>query len=160
MKKKIFTVHEAEESTGFLLWQVTKVWERAIKSALKKYGITHPQFVVLASMLWFHLHEVPINQITLSTHTKIDPMTLSVILRTLERDRYVKRMGDKSDMRAKQITLTSQSMKIITGAIQTIERVDKLFFQRLKNISTKDFNRHLLALLANQSGNKRSNGHI
>ncbi|MGA7719963.1 MAG: hypothetical protein WCA84_02175 [Ignavibacteriaceae bacterium] len=52
-KEKIFSVSTPEESTGFLLWQVTNLWQREIKKALSIYGLTHSQFVLLASILWF-----------------------------------------------------------------------------------------------------------
>ena len=55
MKKSDFIFEKPEESTGFLLWQVTNLWQREIKKALEKYGLTHSQFVLLASMYWLEL---------------------------------------------------------------------------------------------------------
>ncbi len=37
----IFSVKKPEESSGFLLWQVTNLWQREIKKALEQYGLTH-----------------------------------------------------------------------------------------------------------------------
>jgi len=37
MTKTDFGFDKAEESTGFLLWQVTNLWQREIKKALKPY---------------------------------------------------------------------------------------------------------------------------
>jgi hypothetical protein len=42
----------AEESPGFLLWRVSTLWRRAIEAILKPLGLTHPQFVVLATTAW------------------------------------------------------------------------------------------------------------
>jgi len=36
-----FSVEKAEESSGFLLWQVTNLWQREIKKALDEFGLTH-----------------------------------------------------------------------------------------------------------------------
>ena len=35
MKKADFNFDKAEDSTGFLLWQVTNLWQREIKKALE-----------------------------------------------------------------------------------------------------------------------------
>lgn len=75
-----FSVDKAEESSGFLLWQVTNLWQRAIKKALEEYGLTHSQYVLLASIHWLTLHKQEVTQIVLSAHTKIDPMTTSTVL--------------------------------------------------------------------------------
>ena len=40
------------DSPGFLLWQVTNRWQQAQRAALKPYGLTHVQFVVLASLTY------------------------------------------------------------------------------------------------------------
>ena len=53
MPKSAFGFEEPEDSPGFLLWQVTVSWQRAIKSALEPYKITHPQFVIMALLMWF-----------------------------------------------------------------------------------------------------------
>ena len=78
-----FSVSTPEQSSGFLLWQVTNLWQREIKKALHPYGITHSQFVLMASIHWLTLHKQEVTQIILSSHTKIDPMTTSTVLRTL-----------------------------------------------------------------------------
>ena len=57
MKKSDFIFEKPEESTGFLLWQVTNLWQREIKKALEKYGLTHSQFVLIASMYWLELEK-------------------------------------------------------------------------------------------------------
>ena len=41
-----------EESTGLLLWQVTNGWQAAQRAALKPFGLTHVQFVLLAALTW------------------------------------------------------------------------------------------------------------
>lgn len=82
---KIFSVDTPEESSGFLLWQVTNLWQRELRKALEKYDLTHSQFVLLASILWLSLKKENVTQVLLSTHTKIDPMTTSTVLRTLQK---------------------------------------------------------------------------
>lgn len=142
----IFSVAKAEDSTGFLLWQVTNLWQREIKKALQKYNLTHAQFVLLASMYWFELHHQEVTQIILSAHTKIDPMTTSTVLRTLQSKKLIKRQEHAIDTRAKTVVLTENGKKIIKEAVKTVEKFDEDFFSKLGN-KTNEFNKKLISLL-------------
>ena len=84
-----FSVEKAEESSGFLLWQVTNLWQREIKKALKEFGLTHSQYVLLASIHWLTLHNQEVTQVVLSNHTKIDAMSTSTVLRTLQQKEFL-----------------------------------------------------------------------
>jgi len=144
--KKIFSVDTPEESSGFLLWQVTNLWQREIKKALEQYNLTHSQFVLLASVLWLSEHKKIVTQILLSSHTKIDPMTTSTVLRTLQKRGLLERQEHLTDTRAKIITLTAGGRKIAIRAVKTVEKFDDGFFHPLGD-KAKDFNTKLNLLL-------------
>jgi DNA-binding MarR family transcriptional regulator len=146
MAKTDFSIEKAEESTGFLLWQVTNLWQREIKKALEKYELTHSQFVLLASIHWLTLDKQSVTQILISKHTKIDPMTTSTVLRTLQTKGLIKRQEHETDTRAKIVVLTETGLKNIKQAIKTVEQFDKQFFGSLDN-ETKNFNNKLTILL-------------
>lgn len=146
MIKTDFSFEKSEESTGFLLWQVTNLWQREIKKALEKYELTHSQFVLLASIHWLSLDKQNVTQILLSNHTKIDPMTTSTVLRTLQAKGLIKRQEHETDTRAKTVGLTELGLKNIEQAIKTVETFDKTFFVTLKE-NTQEFNEQLLTLL-------------
>lgn len=141
-----FSVDHAEESTGFLLWQVTNLWQREIKKALEVYEITHSQFVLLASIHWLTLHNQEITQVVLSDHTKIDPMTTSTVLRTLQQKGLVQRQEHRTDTRAKTVALTANGIELIKKAVVTVERFDQEFFSTLEK-QKMVFNQQLLRLL-------------
>jgi MarR family transcriptional regulator, organic hydroperoxide resistance regulator len=149
MKNSDFSFEKAEESTGFLLWQVTNLWQREIRKALEEYELTHSQFVLLASIHWLSLSKQSVTQVLLSSHTKIDPMTTSTVLRTLQTKGLIKRQEHKTDTRAKTVGLTKTGLEVLKQAIKTVEQFDKQFFGTLGN-QTKDFNRKLTALLENK----------
>ncbi|MFT3702032.1 MAG: MarR family transcriptional regulator [Agriterribacter sp.] len=142
-----FSVEKPEDSSGFLLWQVTNLWQREIKKALEQYGLTHSQFVLLASIHWLTLHKQEVTQIVLSAHTKIDPMTTSTVLRTLQQKGFVQRQEHVTDTRAKTVELTEDGKKIIKKAVVTVEKFDNTFFSLLGN-KTTELNKYLSALLA------------
>jgi DNA-binding MarR family transcriptional regulator len=141
-----FQAEKAEESSGFLLWQVTTLWQRAIRKALEKYDLTHSQFVLLASIHWLTLHKQDVTQILLSSHSKIDPMTTSTVLRTLQTKGLLQRQEHSTDTRAKTVALTDSGIALVKEAVKTVEQFDNDFFQSLGK-NTKDFNQYLLTLL-------------
>lgn len=151
MKKgePLFSVETPEESSGFLLWQVTNLWQREIKKALEEYGLTHSQFVLLASILWLSQYEKKVTQILLSSHTKIDPMTTSTVLRTLQNKGLIQRNEHTTDTRAKTVELTDNGRQIAKLSVKAVEKFDHVFFQPLEN-KTKEFNKKLNALLTQQ----------
>ncbi|MCL4540609.1 MAG: MarR family transcriptional regulator [Bacteroidetes bacterium] len=148
---KTFKFDKADDSTGFLLWQVTNLWQREIKKALEKYRLTHSQFVIMASIHWLTLHSEEVTQILLSNHTKIDPMTTSTVLRTLQQKGLVERQEHSTDTRAKVVTLTEEGRKVIKQAVATVETFDLEFFSALGK-ETDKFNRKLISLLGRAEG--------
>src|SRR4051812_27467272 len=141
-----FSFENAEDSSGFLLWQVTNLWQREIKKALEKYDLTHSQYVLMASIHWLTLHHQEVTQVVLSSHTKIDPMTTSTVLRTLQAKNLLQRQEHATDTRAKTVALTEEGKKIIKQAIKAVEKFDADFFAPLAD-KTSDFNKKLLLLL-------------
>jgi len=141
-----FSVERAEDSSGFLLWQVTNLWQREIKKALEEFGLTHSQYVLLASIHWLTLHNQEVTQVVLSNHTKIDPMTTSTVLRTLQQKGFLQRKEHVTDTRAKTVELTKEGVKIIKMAVVAVEKFDKEFFSLLGN-KTTELNNNLIVLL-------------
>ena len=143
---KPFGVNTAEGSSGFLLWQVTKLWQRGIKKSLDKIDITHPPFVLLASLLWLSKQKECVTQTDLSQYSKIDPMTTSTVIRTLLRKQLIERWQHHTDTRAKTISLTENGIKITRQGVKTMQRFDTSFFQSLGN-KIQDFNIGFLTFL-------------
>jgi len=144
---KIFSVESAEESSGFLLWQLTNLWQREIRKALEKHGLTHSQFVLLASISWLSRQSEPVTQVLLSDHSKIDPMTTSTVLRTLAGKGLLERKEHATDTRAKTVVLTAEGKKLIRKAVKTVEDFDRTFFAILGD-GSKDFNNKMQLLIS------------
>jgi len=130
-KQSSFSVKKADDSSGFLLWQVTTLWQREIKKALESIELSHSAFVILASLLWFDEQQIEPTQTTIINHTKLDKMTVSKSLKTLVSQGLVGRFENELDTRAKSITLTKQGKEIAIQAVQIVESVDREFFAKL-----------------------------
>ncbi len=121
----------ADDSPGFLLWQLTNLWQQRIRSALAPLGITHVQFVLLVSVAWLESTEVVVSQATLSRHARTDIMMTSQVVRTLEEKGLVTRTFHPTDTRAKVVVLTAEGRKIAQQALSVIETVNEQFFEEL-----------------------------
>ncbi|NIG54143.1 MarR family winged helix-turn-helix transcriptional regulator [Chitinophaga sp. Cy-1792] len=145
-----FSVAQAGDSSGFLLWQVTSLWQRGIRKALEPYDLTHSQFVILASIHWLTLQAQDVTQVVLSGHTKIDVMTTSTVLRTLQQKNLVIRTEHPTDTRAKIVKLTDAGKHLVKLAVVKVEQFDHEFFAVLGNKGA-GFNKQLHALLASDN---------
>jgi DNA-binding MarR family transcriptional regulator len=121
---------EADDSTGLVLWRVTNAWQAAQRKALKPFGITHVQFVLLASLTWLEGEE-PVTQRALATHAGVDAMMTSQVLRALERAGQVERLPHPTDGRAMGVKTTAAGREVANRAIVVIEAVDAEFFAPL-----------------------------
>jgi DNA-binding MarR family transcriptional regulator len=124
---------EAETSPGFVLWQVTVVWQRLVRSALEAVGLTHAQFVMLASATWLEAQHRTgngeiVTQSLVAAHARTDAVMTSEVLRTLERKELVRRVPHPTDARAKQISVTTEGKRLAKRAIKLVEVVDDEFF--------------------------------
>jgi len=127
------SVHEsAEQSPGFLLWQISTSWRSSIEVVLKTHGLTHPQFVILATTGWLTRKGDCITQAAIGKMARLDPNTTSQILKGLEQKGWITRAAS-SDARAKSITVTAKGAELLKEALPAVEKADAHFFQALKN---------------------------
>ncbi|MFD0696544.1 MarR family winged helix-turn-helix transcriptional regulator [Paenibacillus sp. GCM10027628] len=124
---------DAEQSPGFLLWQVTNTWQREIRRVLDPLELTHPQFVMLVSCQWLNdqTGRAGVTQVQLAQHAQMDVNVTSQVLRTLEKKGFVKRSPHPTDTRANVITTTPHGNELASQAIQAVEAADRAFFDSI-----------------------------
>ncbi len=115
-------------SPGFLLWQVTLTWQRAMRAALAPHDLTHVQFVLLTSLWWLERHGGPPSQQRLAEQAGTDPMMTSQVLRKLEERGLVTRAPDPQDARARLLGVTDAGRAVLKGALVDVEEADERFF--------------------------------
>ena len=145
-----FSIEKASESSGFLLWQVTALWQRRIAWALRSLALTQVQYALLASLLWMSRTQRTITQAMPARHTKLDMMMTSQVLRTLERRGLLERDPHPTDTRAKVLRLTKEGRKLAWQAVPVVEGVDREFFDAL-GAQLDRFNRSLLSLIGSST---------
>ena len=125
--------------------RVYNKWHSMIKKELKKMNLTHPQFVVLASLAYLSQNGNEITQIMISKLAGIDVMTISQILSLLEKNDFVKRKEHSKDTRAKAVILSKKGEEVLQKAVPLVEQIDEVFFGKLDR-DEKQF-KHFLARL-------------
>jgi DNA-binding MarR family transcriptional regulator len=122
---------DPEESPGFLLWHVTLRWQRAVTAALAPLGLTHVQFVLLASAWWLNARGDEPNQLSLARQAGTDVKMTSEVLRKLEAKGLIVRTVDAADTRARRIRVTGRGAELARTAVTTVEGADAAFFGAL-----------------------------
>lgn len=129
--KKVSQFEGPEQSPGFLLWQVSTKWRRQIEAALTTLGLTHPQFVFLASIGWLTRHGEEISQVELARHCNTDITMTSQVLRGLEKKGLIERIKREGNERSKHPRLTKTGSQLVAEAVPLVEAVDRKFFKKL-----------------------------
>jgi len=118
-------------SPGFLLWHATLRWQRAIAGALAPLGLTHVQFVLLASAWWLNREGHTPTQVALAAFAGTDVKMTSQVLRSLQAKQLLARHVDPADTRARRVTVTAAGEALAPRAIAAVEAVDEAFFAGL-----------------------------
>ncbi|HEV3223996.1 MarR family winged helix-turn-helix transcriptional regulator [Pedobacter sp.] len=145
-----FHFKSPNNSPGYLLGQLTMLWQRKQKKVLDPLDLTHTQFVLLAAVGWLSKKSKAVTQIDIANQSNADRMMVSKVLRTLEEKGFISRQEHETDTRAKTIRLTANGGVILQKAIIKVENADLAFFATL-DTKISSFNRNMLRLIDKNS---------
>jgi DNA-binding MarR family transcriptional regulator len=132
MPKEIdFHFKSPNDSPGYLLGQLTMLWQRKLKKVLDPLDLTQTQFVLLAALGWLSKKKNSVTQVDIANQSNADRMMVSKVLRTLEEKGFITRQEHETDTRAKIIRLTNIGEKVLQKAIIEVENADLDFFSSL-----------------------------
>lgn len=151
MPKEIeFHFKSPNDSPGYLLGQVTMLWQRKQKKVLDPLDLTQTQFALLAALGWLSKKSNAVTQIDIANQSNADRMMVSKVLRTLEEKGFITRAEHETDTRAKTIRLTKEGGVVLQKALIEIERADVEFFASLSN-RLPAFNKNMVSLIDTNS---------
>jgi DNA-binding MarR family transcriptional regulator len=147
MPKEIdFHFKSPNDSPGYLLGQVTMLWQRKLKKVLDPLDLTQTQFVLLAALGWLSKKNNAVTQVDIANQGNADRMMVSKVLRTLEEKKFISRQEHPTDTRAKVIKLTNEGAIVLQKALTAVENADIMFFSVIsKNLSF--FNSNMINLI-------------
>jgi len=147
MPKEIeFHFKSPKDSPGYLLGQVTMLWQRKLKKVLDPLDLTQTQFVLLAALGWLSKKNDAVTQVDIANQSNADRMMVSKVLRTLVEKGFVTRQEHQTDTRAKTIWLTTSGELILQKAIIEVENADLIFFATL-DTKLASFNQNMVQLI-------------
>lgn len=147
MPKKIeFMFKAPNDSPGYLLGQVTTLWQRKHKKVLDPMNLTQTQFELLAALAWLSRQNDNVTQVNIANQSNSDRMMVSKVLRTLEEKKFISRKGHETDTRAKIIKLTDEGAKVLQKALTAIENADIDFFSAIGS-KLSSFNLAMVSLI-------------
>ena len=123
----------AEKIPGFLLWQVSKLWQRYLSAALEDLGVSSTQAIILGNVVRMAGQNKEPTQVLLSQITKVDPMTTSQALRTLEKKKLIRRVVSKEDKRAYFVRATAKGVSVTSEALDRMIAAHLAFFKPLES---------------------------
>ncbi|WP_232836988.1 MarR family winged helix-turn-helix transcriptional regulator [Lentzea terrae] len=122
-------------------------WRTAVDRALDPLGLTHAQYVVLASLTAI---DQPPSQRELADFTGLEPLYVSKLARALESSGLIERTRDAVDTRTVRLTLTDHGRSVVVPAIEVVAALLDRLLEPLGGRSgdrTTAFSRELTALL-------------
>jgi DNA-binding MarR family transcriptional regulator len=128
-----------EDSPGFLLWHVTLRWQRDVTAVLQPLGLTHVQFVLLATAWWLNDHGEQPSQIELATAAGTDVKMASQVIRALEAKGLISRRTHAADTRIRRLAVTGAGAALAPRAIDAVETVDRDLLARLSATAARNF---------------------
>lgn len=151
MPKEIdFHFKSPNDSPGYLLGQLTTLWQRKQKKVLDPLDLTQTQFVLLAALGWLSKKTSVVTQVDIANQSNCDRMMVSKVLRTLEEKGFITRQQHETDTRAKAIRLTKNGEFVLQKAIIEIENADLDFFATL-DTKIPSFNKNMVQLIDKNS---------
>ena len=141
----------ASQNLALHLYSSSRIFIQLIQSRLNEFGLTYPQYLVLA-VLWKE-DGLRVNEI--GQRLELDSGTLTPLLKKLEAMNYVKRQRGEADERTVTAELTYPG-KSLQGKVEaSLMKLDELFSE-FQNLSLDSINQSLLDLLDNLKSLKNS----
>ncbi|MFT3994374.1 MAG: MarR family winged helix-turn-helix transcriptional regulator [Dysgonomonas sp.] len=122
---------------GYLIWRISKFWQRGKHRTLDEFDLTGPQMEVLGATYHFTQMGKSVTQIMLSQETDVDPMTTSTILRNLQKKGYINRRESQTDTRARIVEITEAGSEAFVKALTKVKESQKTLFKNIDVVALK-----------------------
>jgi DNA-binding MarR family transcriptional regulator len=111
-------------TTAYLVWRLSTKLRAAADRALAPLGLTHAQYALLASLHGLARDGTRPSQRELADFSGLEPMYVSKLARSLERDELVVRAPNPADPRAVALALTARGAVVAAQAIDVLSALE------------------------------------
>ena len=120
------------DASGYLLWQISNLWQRTMNDILAQHSITHVQYLLLATIVWMNKNQIPVNQKSLAYQSQSHKMMTSKVLRSLEKIGMVTRNVNPTDTRFRDIKITEAGLQKFLDVQKVFKKEDSKFFEKIE----------------------------
>ncbi|CAL9674551.1 MarR family winged helix-turn-helix transcriptional regulator [Streptomyces sp. enrichment culture] len=135
---------------GYLVWRLANKWRVAVDRAVAPLGLTHAQYVLVASLHGLQRGGERPSQRRLADHTGLEALYVSKLARALDSAGLIERTRDPRDPRAVQLALTEEGQTVTRQAIVVVRELLEQLLEPLGGLDTprtRAFTDELTALL-------------
>lgn len=115
-------------SPGFWLHHAALAWRAQMEAILAPFGLTHTQFMLLATTGWLEGTAGTPTQQQVADRAGCDRQMTSRVVRTLQGRGLIARSSDHSNARALRLTLTNEGRDLTRQAIEAVRDLDLRMF--------------------------------
>ena len=126
-------------TAGYLIWHLSTKWRVAVDRALKQFGMTHADYLLLASLREFSRSGAKPSQRELADFAGLEVMFVSKLVRPLEQSGLLRRADHPADPRAFELDLTARGADLVGQAAAVMR---ELFDELLLPIGGRSGKRH------------------
>ena len=108
---------------GYLVWRLSMRWRVAVDRALAPLGLTHAQYVALASLSALSADGSAPSQRVLADHTGLEALYVSKLARGLESAELIVRTPDPADSRAVRLAFTPKGAEVTAKAVEVVKHL-------------------------------------
>ncbi len=136
-------------SSEMLYRRLHSARRNAKNALLAEYGLQNLGQPMLLSILRSKPDGIADSQRELAEQLHVTPATVTVSLRSMERDGYVTKIVDSSDMRRKRIALTNKGREVMNKLDKVYERIGVEMFDGFSEEEEKQIADHFSRMIKN-----------
>ena len=133
-------------------------WRAAVDRAVGPFGLTHAQYVLLATLYGMALAGARPSQRALADTTGLEPVYVSRLARALEEAGLIDRTESAADSRAVELGLTVRGEEVVIQAIAAVRQLHDELLEPIggpRSVENRRFRSTLRALLREPSNGER-----
>jgi len=131
-----------------MLWKASNLLQRLHNKCLKELKVTPTQFSLMICLVYLH-QDGPVTASRIVSHTGMDKMMVSDLIKALEKKRLIRKKANPEDGRSSIIEPTRSGERATNSAVREVETVDGEFFRRVNDI--RIFHADLIALVSSEA---------
>lgn len=137
---------------GMLINDASKFFHDRMRREAEKLGIRD----AYRQMLFFLAHNDGVTQLDLVRASRLKPPTISVTLKKMEEEGFVRRETDLGDLRQMRVFITENGKEVNLQIHKRVEAIEKLFCESLTTEEQAELRRLLLKMRAHYEQSERS----